>query len=404
MDTITHGIVGALIGKAFFAGDASRAPFSWQDPPRNADRVAILSCTAGAIFPDIDVFAGALAHNNLAIMTWHRGITHSVVMLPVWALVLTALTSWATWRVRWPAPEFGDLLAIYLVAIGSHIFLDVITNFGTMVWSPLSYSRVAWDWIFIVDLTFTSLALMPQLGAWAFRPLQDSWKRAVPLWAISSAAAFGIGPLVRPLDIPFPAGASFVSAGALGCFFLLPLRRGSGSHAGRAKWCRIGIVLTMAYLSLAAALHHTAFQQVSAFASQAHLNVQNIAALPLPPSPARWAGLIETPDGIYRIQFAQFGDEPFHIDFFRQPPSNQYLAEARGLGEVQTFLWFARFPLFTFLERDGKPVVEIRDLRFYGQRRAAPMHGDTDPQTNFTFEVVFAPDGKVLSQGRLREE
>lgn len=404
MDTITHGIVGALAGKAFFAGEPSRAPFSWQDAPRNADRVAILSCTVGAIFPDIDVFAGPLAHNNLAIMTWHRGITHSVVMLPVWALLLTGVTWWATRRVRWPAPEFGDLFAIYVVAIGSHIFLDVITNFGTMVWSPLSYSRVAWDWIFIVDLTFTSLALMPQFAAWAFRPLKDSWKRAVPLWAIFSAGAFAIGPLVRPLDIPFPTGASFVVAGALGCFFLLPLRHGSGSHAGRVKWCRIGVVLTVAYLSFAAALHHSAFQQVSAFASQARLNVQNLAALPLPPSLGRWAGLVETPEGIYRIQFAQFGDEPFHIDFFRQPPANQYLAEARGLGDVQTFLWFARFPLFKFFERDGKPVVEIRDLRFYGQRRAALLHGDTDPQTNFTFEVVFAPDGKVLSQGRLREE
>jgi inner membrane protein len=166
MDTITHGIVGALIGKAFFAGEPSRAPMSWNEPPRTVGRIAILACTAGAIFPDIDVFAGPLAHNNLAIMTWHRSITHSVVMLPVWALTLTAITWWLARRVQWPSPEFGDLLAIYLVAIGSHIFLDVITNFGTMLWSPVNYSRVAWDWIFIVDLTFTSLALMPQVAAW----------------------------------------------------------------------------------------------------------------------------------------------------------------------------------------------------------------------------------------------
>ena len=404
MDTITHGIVGALIGKAFFGGEPSRAPLSWQEPPRTAGRVAILSCTIGAIFPDVDVFAGPLAHNNLAIMTWHRGITHSIVMLPVWALVLTTLTWWTARRLRWPAPEFGDLLAIYLVAIGSHIFLDVITNFGTMVWSPLNYSRVAWDWIFIVDLTFTSLALMPQLAAWAFRPLKNSWKRALPLWALLSAASFAIGPLVRPMDIPFPTGTSFVLAGALGCFFLLPLRHGTGSHAGRRKWCRIGIALCTAYLAFAATMHHSAFQRISEFASQAHLDVQNIAALPLPPSLARWAGLIETPEGIYRIQFAQLGDEPFHIDFFRQPPANQYLAAARGLSEVQTFLWFARFPLFRFFERDGRSVVEISDLRFYGQRQPAPVQGDAERATTFTFEVVFAPDGKVLSQGPLREE
>jgi len=404
MDTITHGIVGALLGKAFFAGDPSRAPISWSEPPRTIDRVAILSCTVGAIFPDIDVFAGPLSHNTLALLTWHRNITHSVVMLPAWALLLTALTWWMARRARWPAPEFSDLLAIYLVAIGSHIFMDVITNFGTMVWSPLNYSRVSWDWVFIVDLTFTSLALMPQVGAWAFRPLKNPWKRALPLWALFSAASFAIGPLVRPLDIPFPTGASFAVAGALSCFFLLPLRHGSGSRAGRVKWCRIGVVLLAAYLSFAAAMHRSAFQHVSEFAAQAHLDVQNIAALPLPPSPARWAGLVETPDGIFRIQFAQLGDEPFHIQFFPQAPPNQYVASARGLSEVQTFLWFARFPLFKFFERDGKPVVEISDLRFYGQRRAATLRGDIQPPTNFTFEVVFSPDGKILSRGRLREE
>ncbi len=325
-------------------------------------------------------------------------------MLPVWAVTLAALSWWVARGARWRVPEFTDLSAIYLLAIGSHIFLDVLTNFGTMVWSPLNYSRMAWDWIFIVDLTFTSLALMPQLAAWAFRPLKNSWKRALPLWAAFSAAGFAIGPLVRPLDIPFPTGASFVIAGALGCFFVLPLRHGSGSRAGRVKWCRIGVVLTVTYLSFAAALHHSAFQRVAEFATQGHLNVQNLAALPLPPSLARWAGLIETPDGIYRIQFTQFGDEPFHIDFFRQPPANQYIASARGLDEVQTFLRFARFPLFKFLERDGKPVVDISDVRFYGQRRPAALHGDIQQAPNFTVEVVFAPDGSILSHGRLREE
>lgn len=404
MDTITHGIVGALIGKAFFAGEPSRAPFSWREPPKMTGRVAILACTVGAIFPDIDVLAGPLAHNSLAMLTWHRTITHSVVMLPVWALLLAGIT-WSLARgVHWPAPEFGDLVAIYLVAIGSHIFLDVITSFGTMVWSPLNYTRVSWDIVLIVDLTLTSLALMPQLAAWAFRPLKDPWKRAVPLWAVFTAAAFAIGPLLRPLNIPFSTTASFFVMGALACFFLLPLRHSSGSHAGRVKWCRIGFALTAAYLSFAAAMHHSAFQHVSEFATQARLNVQNIAAIPMPPSAARWAGLIQTPDGVYRIQFDQLGDEPFHLQFFPQAASNQYIAAARGLSGVQAYLAFARFPLFKSFDRDGTHVVDISDMRFYGERRPTFAPGENDPPPNFTFEVVFAQDGKILSQGRLREE
>ena len=90
----------------------------------------------------------------------------------------------------------------------------------------------------------------------------------------------------------------------------------------------------------------------------------------MPPSVARWAGLIETPDGIYRIQFDQLGDEPFHLQFFPQAASNQYIAEARGLSDVQTYLAFARFPLFKFSERAGNPVVDISDMRFYGEAPA----------------------------------
>jgi len=70
--------------------------------------VAILSCTIGAIFPDIDVLAGPLAHNSLALLTWHRSITHSVVLLPAWSLALAALTWWLARPGRMACPVFSD--------------------------------------------------------------------------------------------------------------------------------------------------------------------------------------------------------------------------------------------------------------------------------------------------------
>ena len=124
-------------------------------------RAAIVACTLGSMFPDIDIFAGPLAHNPLAIMEWHRNITHSAVMLPIWALLLAAVSIPLARWVKWKSPPFPTLFAIYAVGIATHIFLDLVTNFGTMVWSPLRYSRPAWDWIFILDLTLTSIALVP---------------------------------------------------------------------------------------------------------------------------------------------------------------------------------------------------------------------------------------------------
>src|ERR1039458_4718819 len=96
MDTITHGIVGALAGKAFFAGrdvPARSLDGAWNNAQSSPTaRAAILGCTVGSIFPDIDIFAGPLARNPLAIMEWHRNITHSLVILPVWAVLLAAIS------------------------------------------------------------------------------------------------------------------------------------------------------------------------------------------------------------------------------------------------------------------------------------------------------------------------
>src|ERR1700681_1791333 len=105
MDTITHGIVGALAGKAFFAGRDVPAVFAKDRQARAlsspTSRTAIVACTLGAMFPDIDIFAGPLAHNPLAIMEWHRNITHSAVLLPVWALLLTAVSIPVARRLKW---------------------------------------------------------------------------------------------------------------------------------------------------------------------------------------------------------------------------------------------------------------------------------------------------------------
>ena len=195
MDTITHGIVGALAGKALFAGRDVPAASAKNGKSRALSsptaRAAIVACTLGSMFPDIDIFAGPLAHNPLAIMEWHRNITHSALMLPLWALLLAAVSIPLARWVKWESPPFPNLFAIYAVGIATHIFLDLVTNFGTMVWSPLRYSRPAWDWVFILDLTLTGIALVPQFAAWCYRDPGQFWRRAIGVWAALTVGAFG---------------------------------------------------------------------------------------------------------------------------------------------------------------------------------------------------------------------
>ena len=91
MDTITHGIAGALISKATFGG---RDLF----PPRSMSkqRLVTWSLMLGAIFPDCDVLRDLFSHNALLMITWHRSITHSLLCLPIWTVILAALTT--SWR------------------------------------------------------------------------------------------------------------------------------------------------------------------------------------------------------------------------------------------------------------------------------------------------------------------
>src|SRR5215813_7069086 len=177
MDTITHGIAGALIAKAMFRGedmfgsratnqDAGLEPGATFKSSRG--RIVTWSLMLGAIFPDSDVLRDLFSHDKLLIVTWHRSITHSLILLPIWALLLATLTSWFAKRNNWEAPSMTALIGIYAVGILSHILLDLVTTFGTMIWSPVEWSRPAWDMVFIIDFTLSSILLVPQMLAWVY--------------------------------------------------------------------------------------------------------------------------------------------------------------------------------------------------------------------------------------------
>src|SRR5271170_631247 len=119
MDTITHGIAGALIGKAVFGGDEL---FTLR--PMNTRRVITWSVMIGAIFPDSDTLRDIFSRNELLMIAWHRSITHSLVCLPIFALLLALLTRGLCRYFHWEAPSFVALSGVYAVGILSHILLD----------------------------------------------------------------------------------------------------------------------------------------------------------------------------------------------------------------------------------------------------------------------------------------
>lgn len=399
MDTITHGIAGALISKAVFGGRDLFPAI-----PVEKRRLTTWALMLGAVFPDADVFRDFFSHNPLLMITWHRSITHSLLCLPIWSVLLAALTAaLARWR-KWQSPSFVALTGLYAVGILSHIFLDLLTSFGTMIWSPLEWSRPAWDILFIVDFTFTGILLIPQLLAWVYEdPKHIRW-RALLLWMVFTPVPYLISRIGLAAGAPISNMAILVATVSLAVLFLLPAVRGWGLLVRFETWNRAGLGLAVAYVLAATIAHHVAYWRVKQFVAQEQVRVQAIGALPMPPSFWHWDGLVLAPRGVYEIRmdlseaFANaFGPpKPKVLEHTYYPDAvpNEFIEEARQLPEVQKVLGFARFPVTRFHREGADAIVEFSDLRFLQLRRDRPA--------SFTYRVRFSSDGQLLSQGWVR--
>lgn len=393
MDTITHGIAGALIGKAVFRGEDLFAPHAM-----SRGRIITWALMLGAIFPDSDTLRDIFSTNPLLMITWHRSITHSLVLLPIWAALLALITSWFARSRKWEAPSFVALTGIYAVGILSHILLDLVTTFGTMIWSPLEWSRPAWDLVFIVDFTFTAILLVPQLLAWVYAEPEKMRPRAIGIWLVFLPAPIAIARIAQIVGAPISNRTILAAMMIFTAIFLLPALRGLGLKIRHDSWNRAGFIAALAFLGATLFAHHAALLRVKRFASLYHLDVQSFGALPFPPSLWRWDGLIRTTRGVYELRMDLAGKTPndetlmtaehtYYPDAF----ANDYIEAAKRLPEVQKVLWFDRFPVTQFHKEGAQATVEIFDLRFPKIQPGRPAP--------FTYRVRMDEQGNVLSQG-----
>jgi membrane-bound metal-dependent hydrolase YbcI (DUF457 family) len=400
MDTITHGIAGALIAKAAFRGQDMLGA-----KPVNRQRIITWSLMLGAIFPDSDVFREFFSHNDLLILTWHRSITHSLVCLPIFAVVLAAVTRWfVRWR-KWDSPSFAALTGIYAIGILSHILMDLITSFGTMIWSPAKWSRPTWDLIFIVDFTFTAILLIPQILAWVYRKPEGLQRRAIGGWLVFTVATLAVAVIGQVIGAPLSPAGVFVVIVILTAAFLLPAVRNAGLRVQLAAWNLTGLLLSLGYIGAAVYAHHVALGRVDNFSTSLHLDAQSSGALPFPPSLWHWDGLVLTPRGVYELRMNLGSDSKevqaagtapdaassLTYSFYPDAPPNPYIEATKRLPEVRIVLWFDRFPVTRFHKEGAEAIVEISDLRFPQMKPGRP--------SSFTYRVRFARDSSVISQG-----
>lgn len=146
MDPITHAASGAVAMLALR-----------RRPPR-----AVLAGALAAAAPDIDILFG---NDPLTTLLLHRGITHALAAVPVFALLLALaalplLRGGSSERIylsssapgRWSFPAVWFCMACMLLL---HIWLDCVTTYGTLIFLPFSAERVRLNGVFIIDFLLT---------------------------------------------------------------------------------------------------------------------------------------------------------------------------------------------------------------------------------------------------------
>jgi inner membrane protein len=108
----------------------------------------------GSQIPDIDIALQLTEKGRLMYQMWHRGISHSLLMAPIWALVI-----YASCHLIWKVKE-KKIFYLALLSILIHIAFDALNTWGTGIFEPFSSTRVSLGLISIVNLVIWSIMLI----------------------------------------------------------------------------------------------------------------------------------------------------------------------------------------------------------------------------------------------------
>jgi len=335
MDTTTHALAGYIIVKTGLNEDTGR----W----------GTIAGLAGSVFPDVDGILGIFLGTEFMIR-YHRNLTNSIFL----AVPFSLLSAWFFVRLS-GIKRFWSFFLIFILEILAHTFMDLITSYGTMILSPFSNSRFSLDWVFIIDPYFSLTLLLSLIAIFV-------WKKKVTVIA------------------------------------------------------RISLILVALYISLCAYNHGWALNLAKRYFAEKGIVAQRVASVPQPLSPFFWGNYILTEKRIYAGFVNLIGDREtamrsggnFVSRFFsRYQPirlmqyrtwdrfdDSLWVQRALKLEGVQTFLWFARFPMARYKGLiNGNNRVEFFDLRF----------GLLAMRRPFLYGVDFDQEGNVVFQGFLSE-
>lgn len=204
MDTLTHALTGALVGRAL-AGDRHRVI---------GVRAATTAGAVAAAFPDADFVLNAFG--QFAYLDLHQGVTHSLPMMPVWAWLLAVASAWVYDRRSWRrsggrlrlALEF---LPVTLAALAAHTLADAMNIWGVMLWWPLNEVRTAFNAIFVIDPLYSALVVAGIVLSSAWR-VRAGAALGLALVAAYTLVALGVDAHTERMVAALPAAESVRSS------------------------------------------------------------------------------------------------------------------------------------------------------------------------------------------------
>jgi inner membrane protein len=331
MDNLTHTLSGLVLARL------SKKPGE-SDPLSLRTRMIVAAVATNV--PDLDIVLAPFS--SQLYLLHHRGETHSLLMLPFWALLL----SWLFGKFfRHPGGwrPFYMLVALSLLI---HILLDWITGYGTQLLAPISDHRFALGFTFIIDPVLAGLFL---LGA------------ALPA-LLKSSRLPGLLHSGRPSAI----AASVLAVAWISWEAVMQqqAREIGRAYAQSHGWPEASVTAEARPI---APWNWTVIVKEGERYHYAHLHLRD-TPVPTPGKNANWLikalADFQLPAKAHWQSVAQFGlgaDSELARDVWARP-------------ELEFFRWFAEAPaLYRVDYHFGQPCVWFEDLRFLTPGRDGPF-------------------------------
>ena len=136
MDPVTQGAFGAIFAQTI----------------SNKKKIlvgSIVGCFAG-LAPDLDIFIRS-ASDPLLKLEYHRQFTHSLIFIPIGALIVTLFSRLLFKKYL----SWGETYFFSFIGFATHGLLDACTSYGTQLLWPFTDERISWNYISVVDLFLT---------------------------------------------------------------------------------------------------------------------------------------------------------------------------------------------------------------------------------------------------------